>query len=114
MDDADWPPQGENSDQRLIFLAAQPQLLKLASPWWAWVNFFAYNARSGSYDPMRSTNRRLEKYVTACSAVGKRLSAEQLAQVRATGALPEDFLAQVRSEKRLNERAARKRGPWGA
>jgi hypothetical protein len=109
---APWPPAPGLADHRLIFLAAKPALRALSQTRLGLVmSVFersAWNATRGSGSRgMAGMNMEVEgrgenmrALVTACDEVGEQLSPDELAVVRASGQLPEWFVAAVHARAR--------------
>lgn len=112
-----WPPGESLTDERLAFLAIEPELRKLSRPWWLGLvklftaggasNGIAVSAgASGALDKARTTSvaqdvrdRRMLDYVVAADVAAQRLSAEERTALRATGVLPSWFLGAVQEAR---------------
>jgi hypothetical protein len=112
-----WPPEGSLTDERLAFLAIEPELRALSRPWWlALVKLFTAGGASngvtvsagasGALDKARTTSvaqdvrdRRMLDYVVAADVAAQRLNAEERKALRATGELPAWFLGAVQEAK---------------
>ena len=109
-----WPPGESLTDERLAFLAAEPALRKLATPWW--LGFLRVFTAGGSANGMLVSpgatfgrdgsgpggvtqeirGDRMLAYVVAADIAAQRLSPEERRLLRATGELPAWFLDAVR------------------
>lgn len=98
-----WPP-GEPGqkfrDDRIVWLAAYPELLRIGKPWW-----LAILAGGGTSHRMSSLNHDAKKEVAgarmrhlaiACEQATQRLTPEELRTVHATGELPDWFFPLVK------------------
>ena len=100
-----WPPPGRYRDERLVFLAAEPELRRIARPpWLVLLSGFSLSGlsrrRTQPGDLRRDlSSTRMVWLVEACDNVGQTLTPDELAQVRATGVLPGWFIPAVRKEK---------------
>lgn len=97
-----WPPRGRYRDERLIFLAAEPELRRIARPWWlvllGGISFRTVRPAQPGHHRKDMSSTRMVWLVEACDNVGRTLSADELAEVRARGVLPAWFLPAVRGE----------------
>lgn len=112
-----WPPGESLTDERLAFLAVEPQLRKLSKPWWlSFVRVFTAGesangimrspGASVALDAARTSgvaqdvrDGRMLAYVVAADVAAQKLSADERRTLRATGELPEWFLDAVVAAK---------------
>jgi len=109
---AAWPPGHGLADHRLIFLAAKPALLVLSqSRLGLLMSVFERGAPNttrgggsrgiaGRDMTTEGRGENMRSLVLACDEVGERLTADELATVRASGQLPAWFVPAVHAHAR--------------
>lgn len=100
----DWPPRERLRPERLVWLAARPEIERLAQPWWT--SLITGSGGRGSYlshrDRKEIRGHRMREYAEACEAVALTLTKEELAVVQESAELPPWFfpaVQQVRGEQ---------------
>jgi hypothetical protein len=98
-----WPPEGKLRDDRLVYLAAEPELIRRATPWWMHIARFQVSPRSSreASSSHRSMQRgRMHSYVMATQRAAERLNPMELEAVRRDGVLPDWFYEEVEEQRR--------------
>ena len=90
-----WPPPGRLRDDRLVYYAAEPTMLRWARPWWGVIGGVALSGGR-----RRRISKRMRRYVIACAELVPRLEPEEMAIVRVSGRLPEWFFPALRRQSR--------------
>ena len=103
-----WPPRGRYRDERLVFLAAEPQLRRLARPGWlVLLSGFSFRRQDPTRARKDTAHTRMVWLVEACDNVAQTLSPEDMAEVRAHGVLPPWFMDAVKDERKIVRRRHR-------
>ena len=101
---AGWPPAAKLRNERLVWLAAKPEIERLAKPWWLQLMSGVGPRSNGQAHRARKElgGHRMREYALACDAVAKTLTPEELDAVRQSAQLPPWFfpaVKQIRGEQ---------------